>query len=66
MRKFKLVILIVFLILLVVFLLQNLAKTDIIFILWSFELQKAYLILGSLILGFLIGLITMFAFRKKT
>jgi len=65
MKRFKLIVALVILIIIVVFLLQNLSKTDIIFIVYTFELSKAYLILGSIILGFLIGIITVFALRRK-
>lgn len=65
MRKFKLITALIILIIVVVFLLQNLSKTDIIFIVYTFELSKAYLILGSIILGFLLGLISVFALRRK-
>ncbi|HBM16205.1 MAG TPA: hypothetical protein DD381_07700 [Lentisphaeria bacterium] len=65
MKKFKFIVVLIILIVLAVFLLQNLSKTDIIFIIWSFELQKTYIILGSFILGIILGIITVFASRKK-
>ncbi len=65
MKKFKLIVASVIIIILAVFLLQNLSKTNIIFIVYTFQLSTAYLVLGSIILGFLLGLITVFALKRK-
>lgn len=65
MKKFKLIVALIIVIIIAGFLLQNLTKTDIIFIVYTFELSKAYLILGSVILGFLLGIIAVFALRRK-
>lgn len=65
MKKFKLIAAIVIIVILAIFLLQNLSQTDIIFIVYTFKLSTAYLILGSVILGFLLGIITVFAIKRK-
>ena len=65
MRKFKLIFALVIVIIIAVFLLQNLTKTEIIFIVYTFELSKAYLILASIILGFLLGIIAVLALKRK-
>lgn len=65
MRKFKLIFALVIVIIIAVFLLQNLTKTEIIFIVYTFELSKAYLILTSIILGFLLGIIAVLALKRK-
>lgn len=66
MKKFKLIATIVIALIIALFLLQNLNRTDIIFLVWTFTFSKALLLLGSLIVGFLIGIIAMFSFRKKS
>ncbi|MEI6055748.1 MAG: hypothetical protein WCR55_06790 [Lentisphaerota bacterium] len=65
MRKFKLIVALIIIIVLAVFLLQNLSETDIIFIIYTFKLKTAYLILSSVILGFLLGIIAVLALRRK-
>lgn len=62
--RWKLILVLVFLILLIIFTVQNYEVISIQFFLWSFQTSRTIVILATFVIGVLVGLIISFR-RKK-
>ena len=58
--RWKLVLILVLLVLLVIFTVQNYEVVSIQFLLWSFQTSRAIILFGAFIVGVLVGLIAVF------
>lgn len=63
--RWKLIVILVFLILLVVFTIQNYDVVSIQFLLWSFQTSRTIVILVTFAIGVLVGLIISFTRKKQ-
>lgn len=65
MKKFKLILILMILGVIVIFAFQNIPPTTITFLIYTFNISKALLTLVSAFIGFLMGVIVMLILKRK-
>ncbi len=62
--KFKTIVALVFITLIVIFSVQNIEVTDVIFLFWKLTISRVLVILGSFTIGIVVGI--LISMKKKT